>query len=154
MTHGTLISDHAEGIATVEQTSERSPHPTRFTYPRVYSTPDGTSHFEDVSVELRETNFAPPAAPVWIGGHVAASSAFFGGFEPGWGTHDLETHLCHPAPAAQFIIILQGEFSVTVMDGETRRFRPGDVFRLEDTPPSQGHISVVGDKPGLFMFVR
>lgn len=78
----------------------------------------------------------------------------FGGFEAGWGAHDLEAHLCHPAPAAQFIIILEGEFSVTAMDGETRRFRAGDVFRLEDTPPSKGHISVVGNKPGLFMFVR
>ncbi len=153
MTHGTTMSGKSEGCSAA-QTAEDVHAPTRFTYPRIYSTPDGTSHFEDVKVELQETNFAPPAAPVYIGGHVAASSAFFGGFEARWGTHDLETHLCHAAPAAQFIVILQGEFSVTAMDGETRRFLPGDVFRLEDTTPGKGHISVVGDKPGLFMFVR
>ncbi len=154
MTHVKIISDRGEDITTEGQTAERSPHPTRFTYPRLYCTPDGISHFEDVTVELHATNFAPPAAPVYVGGNVPASSAFFGGFEAGWGAHDLETHLCHPAPAAQFIIILEGEFSVTAMDGETRRFQPGDVFRLEDIPPSKGHISVVGDEPGLFMFVR
>ncbi len=154
MAHGTTVSDNAEGVTSIDETSSRSQYPTSFSYPRVFSTPDGTSHFEDVTVDLSETNFAPPASPVYIGGNVPASSAFFGGFEPAWGAHDLEAHLCHPAPAAQFIIVLQGEFSVTVMDGETRRFRPGDVFRLEDTPPGKGHISVVGDKPGVFMFVR
>ncbi len=142
---------NSSGLALVE---ERSCHPSRFTYPRVYCTPDGISHFEDVTVELRETNFAPPASPVYIGGSVGASIAFFGGFRAGWGIHDFKTHLYHPAPAAQFIVILKGEFTVTAMDGETRRFRPGDVFRLEDTPPNKGHISVVGDEPGLFMFVR
>ncbi len=154
MANGTLISDTCKDVTPAEQTAERAIHPTHFTYPRLYCTPDGTSHFEEVAVELREANFAPPAAPVYVGGYVPVSSAFFGGFDAGWGAHDLEAHLCHPAPAAQFIIILQGEFTVTAMDGETRRFRPGDVFRLEDTPPSKGHISVVGNTPGLFMFVR
>ncbi len=145
------ISTNRTGMTAVEECSRP---PALFTYSRLYCTRDGISHFEDVTVELRETNFAPPAAPVYIGGTVPASSAFFGAFEAGWGAHDFETHLYHPAPAPQFIIILQGEFSVTAMDGETRRFRPGDVFRLEDTPPNKGHISVVGDKAGVFMFVR
>lgn len=154
MAQATISRESGEGITALEQAPGRTPHPACFTYPRLYCTPDGISHFEDVTVKLRETNFAPPAPPVYIGGNVPASSAFFGGFEAAWGTHDLESHLCHPAPAAQFIVILKGEFSVTAMDGETRRFRPGEVFRLEDTPPSKGHISVVGDEPGLFMFVR
>jgi uncharacterized cupin superfamily protein len=50
--------------------------------------------------------------------------------------------------------VLEGVFSVTATDGETRRFRPGDVFRLEDTPPCKGHITVVGDTPGYLMFAR
>jgi uncharacterized protein DUF861 len=128
--------------------------PSRFTYPRLYCTPDGNSHFQDITVELPKIDFAPPADPIHIGGHVPASSAFFGGFEAGWGAGDLETGLYHPAPAAQFIVVLQGNFSVTTTDGETRRFRPGDVFRVEDILPCKGHITVVGDKPGFFLFAR
>ncbi len=138
----------------MEQTAERSHDPSRFIYARLYCTPDGNSHFESVTGELRKTNFAPPAAPLYIGDNVPASTAFFGGFDAGWGVHDRESRLYHPAPAVQFIIVLDGVFSITATDGETRRFRPGDVLRLEDTPPCKGHITVVGDKPGFFMFVR
>jgi hypothetical protein len=139
------------GKAAMQQ---RADDPSRFTYPRLYCTPDGNSHFQDVTVELPRMDFAPPAAPIHIGGKVAASSVFFGGFEAGWGVDDLETGLYHPAPAAQFIVVLHGDFSITVTDGEMRQFRPGDVFRVEDIPPCKGHITVVGAKPGFFLFAR
>lgn len=128
--------------------------PSRLTYARLYCTADRNSHFESVTVELQQTNFAPPAAPLYIGGNVAASITFFGGFEAGWGARDVDSRLYHPAPAAQFIVVLDGDFSITTTDGETRHFRPGDVLRLEDTPPCKGHITVVGDKPGYFLFAR
>jgi hypothetical protein len=106
-----------------------------------------------VTVELAKMNFAPPAPPVYIGGKLPASSPFFAGADPHWGVHDLEHRLYHPAPAAQFAIILKGVWSITTTDGETRRFRPGDVVRLEDTSPCKGHISVnVTDTPGFLLF--
>jgi hypothetical protein len=128
--------------------------PSHITYFRLYCTPDNNSHFQSVKDKLRETNFAPPAAPLYIGNNFRASTAFFGGFEAGWGAHDLESRLFHPTPAVQLLIILDGDFSITATDGETRRFRPGDVLRLEDTAPCKGHITVVGEKTGITMFVR
>ena len=107
-----------------------------------------------MTVELRKTDFAPPAPPINIGSDFAASRAFFGGFDARWGAQDLEKRLNHPTPAMQFGIVLQGSFSITTTDGETRRLRPGSVFRLEDTSPCKGHITVVGDQPGFLMFVR
>jgi hypothetical protein len=107
-----------------------------------------------MTAELRKTDFAPPAPPIHIGSDFAASRAFFGGFEAGWGARDLENRLNHPTPATQFGIVLQGVFSITTTDGETRRLPPGSVFRLEDTSPCKGHITVVGDQPGFLMFVR
>jgi len=89
-----------------------------------------------------------------IGSDFATSRAFFGGFDAGWGAKDLEKRLNHPTPATQFGIALQGSFSITTTDGETRRLPPGSVFRLEDTSPCKGHITVVGDQPGFLMFVR
>ena len=87
-------------------------------------------------------------------GAMPASRAFFGGFDTRWGAQDLENRLNHPAPATQFGIVLQGNFSITTTDGETRQLRPGNVFRLEDTSPCKGHITVVGEQPGFLMFVR
>jgi hypothetical protein len=128
--------------------------PSRFTYARVYCTPDENSHFQEVTAELSENRIAPPAAPIYVGGNLPASGVHFYGFEPGWGTHDLEVRLNHPAPAAQFLAVLHGVFSVTTTDGETRQFHTGDVFRVEDTSPCKGHITVVGDQPGFLMVVR
>jgi hypothetical protein len=83
-------------------------------------------------------SFALPAAPIFIGGDLPASSAFFGGLDAGWGAHDLEDRLNHPTPATQFGIVLQGVFSITTTDGERRRFRPGDVFSVRGCLTLQG----------------
>ena len=143
-----------KGMTAVKQAAPRSHDPSQIAYLRLYCSPDGNSHFQSVTGELHKKNFAPPAAPLYIGDNLAASSAFFGGFEAGWGAHDLETRLYHPAPATQFVIVLGGVFSITATHGETKQLQPGDVLRLEDTPPCKGHITVVGDEPGFFMFVR
>lgn len=143
-----------KSAASATQTAASSHDPSRFTYSRLFCTPDGNSHFDTVTVELPKVDFAPPASPIHIGGKAPASSAFFGGFEAHWGAQDLENHLYHPAPAAQFIVVLEGDFSIIATDGETKHFRPGDVFRVEDTPPCKGHITIVGDKPGFFLFAR
>ena len=66
----------------------------------------------------------------------------------------LKGTLNHPTPAVQLGIVLQGVFSITTTDGETRRLPPGSVFRLEDTSPCKGHITVVGDQTAFLMFVR
>ena len=141
------------GHATAAR-GDGSPDPARFTYARLYCGQDGDTHFQNVTAELGKTNFAPPAPPIYIGSDFSASRAFFGGFDATWGTQDLEKRLNHPAPAVQFGIVLQGVFSITTTDGETRRLPPGSVFRLEDTSPCKGHITVVGDQTGFLMFVR
>ena len=142
------------GVTELRQTTQPAHNPSRITYLRLYCTPDSNSHFQSMTGELRKTNFAPPAAPLYIGDNVPASTAFFGGFDAGWGAPDLASRLFHPTPAVQFFIVIAGDFLITATDGETRRFRPGDVLRLEDTAPCKGHITVVGKKPGFTMFVR
>src|SRR5262249_18271867 len=91
---------------------EDSPDPSRFTYARLYCGADGNTHFQNVTADLRKTDFAPPAPPVHIGTDFPASRAFVGGFDAKWGAHDLETRLNHPTPAIQFGIVLQGIFSI------------------------------------------
>jgi hypothetical protein len=141
-------------VALFAAAAQGEENASRFTYARLYCSPDGNTHFQDVTVDLRKTDFAPPAPPIYIGNDFAASKTFFGGFDAGWGAQDLEKRLNHPTPATQFGIVLNGVFSITTTDGETRRLRPGSVFRLEDTSPCTGHITVVGEETGFLMFVR
>jgi hypothetical protein len=127
---------------------------SKFSYVRLYCSPDHETHFAHVTAELADQNFAPPAAPIYIGGAQPSSSVFFAGFGPHWGAADLVNHLYHPAPAIQFLTVAKGQFSITATDGETRQLRPGDVVHLEDISPCKGHITVVGDTAGFMVFTR
>jgi hypothetical protein len=127
---------------------------SRLAYARLYCTADNESHFGGLEIELARQDFAPPAAPIFIGGKRPASSVFFAGFEAHWGAPDLANHLYHPTPAVQLLAVVQGQFSITTTDGETRRLGAGDVVQLEDVAPCKGHITVVGDETGFLLFAR
>ena len=140
------------GTASVRPTPQ-SQDPARFTYPRLYCTPDNESHFETVTVDLAKVDGPTPAAPVFVKAN-PASRMSLAGFDPHWGANDAQARKFHPAPSAQFVLYLQGVMSITTTDGETRHFGPGDALRVEDTVPCKGHISVVGDKTSFTMISR
>ncbi|MGD9140074.1 MAG: cupin domain-containing protein [bacterium] len=107
-----------------------------FAYVRIYTGPEGKTHFEDLEMTFELKDFAPPAPPISVSqafmtqGMTVISSP--GGWEGNW----------HPAPRRQFLIILVGELDVEVSDGEVRRFGPGSIILVEDTG-GMGHISSV-----------
>jgi len=127
--------------------------PSRLTYTRLYCSPDNESHFETAMVELGRVDAAPPAPPSFAKGN-AASRMVFAAFDARWGAEDLQSRKFHPAPAAQWVVYLEGVMSITVTDGETRHFGPGDVLRVEDTAPCKGHSSTVGDGPSFTVIAR
>jgi len=127
--------------------------PSHITYTRLYCTPDNQSHFETLRVELGRVDAAPPAPPFFAKAN-AASRMVFAAFDARWGSVDFQNRKFHPAPAAQWVVYLEGVMSITVTDGETRHFQAGDVLRVEDTAPCKGHISVVGDKPSFTVIAR
>jgi hypothetical protein len=116
-------------VSVMSSTASADDDAARFTYVRLHCTADNESHFTDVTINLAKENFAPPAAPIGIGGDQQVSRAFIAGFEAHWGASDLKTHLNHPTPALQVFTVLEGEFSITVTDGETRKLEHDD-FRL------------------------
>jgi hypothetical protein len=121
----------------------RTSNPSKFTYTRIYCTSDTETHFENVTVDLAKVGAAPPAPPMYIiTGGLPATRTNFAVFEPRWGAEDLAKSAYHPAPGAQFTAVLEGLMSITTSDRQTRRFRAGDVIRVEDTAPCKGHISV------------
>ncbi|HZL96765.1 MAG TPA: hypothetical protein VFB99_24130 [Vicinamibacterales bacterium] len=129
------------GAGRGETTSSNTEDPSAFTWARVYCTADNESHIATESVALTETDFAPPAAPLYVGGGGGVTTTFFGGFGPHWGDEDLEEGVSHPTPAVQWLTILTGSIFLKTTDGDSRVFRAGDVMHLEDTAPCKGHIS-------------
>ena len=127
--------------------------PSRLAYTRLYCSADNESHFETATVELGRVDAAPPAPPSFAKGN-AASRMVFAAFDARWGAEDLQSRKFHPAPAAQWVVYLEGVMSITVTDGETRHFGPGDVLRVEDTAPCKGHSSAVGDGPSFTVIAR
>jgi len=100
-----------------------------FRYVRLYTGPDGLSHFEDVEIDLRDVGRASDISEV-----LAASGLVF---RHNRLDYDLDWH---PAPRRQFVVNLTGEVDITASDGEVRRFGPGSVMLAEDTT-GKGHKS-------------
>lgn len=103
-------------------------------YTRVYTSADGHSHFEDVTVEgevrqspvstgVSEYSHPFPATSVVLRRVVAA--------------HPPEPHV---SPRRQLVVNLEGSLEVETSDGQARRFGPGTVVLLEDTD-GIGHIT-------------
>jgi hypothetical protein len=75
------------------------------TYIHVYSDTAGDSHFEEVEVDFRPIDVAPPAPPVNVADAMASERMMLMSFPQGW---------CgdwHPAPRRQFYIQLSGELA-------------------------------------------
>ncbi|MHB8341930.1 MAG: cupin domain-containing protein [Mycobacteriales bacterium] len=98
-------------------------------YIRIFADSEGETHFEDVLLPTGQGvmpgSTASDPTPV--------TSAIFRSVNddiPG----------SHLAPVRQFVVLLSGEAEVTVSDGETRHFKPGDVLLADDTE-GLGHIT-------------
>src|SRR5258707_12614224 len=81
---------------------EESRDPSHFTDARLYCAPDGNTHFQDMTVDLRKTDFPPPGPPIHIASDVAAARAVFGAFDARAGARDRQNSLDRPAPSTQF----------------------------------------------------
>ena len=103
---------------------------------RIYSDPDGGSHFSDDEISFTLVDFAPPAPKISVSNLIGAEGVTVISSPVGWHGD------WHPAPRRQFMFCLQGEMEVQVSDGEIRRFGPGAVLLVEDTT-GRGHISQV-----------
>src|SRR5262245_43574195 len=79
--------------------------PTELTYPQVYVTADGATHFRDVSVQLTSETTAPPAEPIAQSEALAATTIRHAAFPPHWGAYDRDHGVLHNASSARFITV-------------------------------------------------
>jgi quercetin dioxygenase-like cupin family protein len=115
-------------------------------YVRIHGDENKETHFEDMEVALAESDFAPPAPPIWTSPSGKATGTVAIGFLPGW-FGDF-----HPAPKSQWMIITSGSLEIGVSDGEKRTLSEGTIAFLEEAG-SKGHSTrTVGDVP-VIIFV-
>ncbi len=94
---------------------------------RIYATPDGVSHFEDRDVPLADAGEIGLLSAPETARHIV--------FRETPSDYDFDWH---PAPARQYIVLLDSEIEIEVGDGAARRFKGGDVLLMEDTS-GRGH---------------
>jgi hypothetical protein len=105
-------------------------------YTRIFADADGESHFEDVEVRLSGSAYAPPAPPYFVSQQTPASGVVMTMLPSGWHGD------WHPSPRLQWWFQLSGELDVRTSDGDSRRFGPGAIVRVEDTG-GRGHTTTV-----------
>jgi quercetin dioxygenase-like cupin family protein len=111
-------------------------------YFRIYSGPDGESHFEDVEVPV-----TPSAGQSQLSELIPTTGIIFR-------TSAADQYVdWHHAPRRQFIVTLSGEAEVEASDGEVRHIGPGTVMLAEDLT-GKGHITRgVGTAERLSLFL-
>ena len=93
-------------------------------YPRVFATPDGESHFEDIEVGAELVRVVEGRPAFESGAPIAAGTATMMRIGADWDGS------WHPTPQRWFLITLAGEMEITTGDGETRCFGPGGIWLL------------------------
>jgi hypothetical protein len=98
-------------------------------YTRIYSDVQGETRFEDVTVSLTDHG----VVGFLSGGYEVVELQF---------TENKKDYNWdfHPAPARQFIVLLDGEIEVETSLAGVRRFKGGDILLVEDVP-GKGHCT-------------
>ena len=108
---------------------------------RLYGGDDGESHFERVEVPFEQLANSEASTPT------GAASVQFRRSPLG---HFLDWH---HAPCRQYVFILEGQSKVTVGDGTSHTFVPGEVLLAEDLT-GRGHTTEsIGDVPRVSVFI-
>ena len=98
-----------------------------FTIHRIYSDDHGDSHFQEVQVPLHDQGMAGQLSDA-----ISAKSVIFREVAP---DYDWDYH---PAPARQYIVLLDGEIEIETSLHDKKIFVAGDILLVEDTA-GKGH---------------
>lgn len=114
--------------------------------PRIWADADGGSHFEDAEEPASLWEYVPGIPSERTQRHPArdvhVSIPAVGAVIP-W----------HPAPHRHLCVTVSGEVEIRVSDGESRRFRAGEMYLGEDLT-GQGHEAVsIGEEPWVHVVV-
>ncbi|MFC1986884.1 cupin domain-containing protein [Chloroflexota bacterium] len=110
---------------------------------RLYTGPDGESHFDDTGIPIEGDGGIMRRSQLMKATGVRFSETD-SGYKRDW----------HNASPRQLVIMLEGEGEIEVGDGTKHRFGPGNIVLIEDTT-GRGHIfRVVSNQPAKTINVR
>lgn len=101
---------------------------------RLYTGPDGVSHFVDEKLQLDAQGTEGIEAALAVRQIGDVKGAIFASLKAG------TTEDWHVAPRRQFMVCLRGLVEITAGDGQKRRIKPGEFMLLEDLT-GKGHIT-------------
>ena len=115
-------------------------------YARIYADAQGETHFDDIEAQFQQLEVVPGKPPIDITPAMAADNVVFIRSPAGLSID------YHPAPSRHLLVVIAGQWRMTVSDGETRQFGPGQAILVEDTE-GKGHLTeVTGSEDFLGLF--
>ena len=117
-------------------------------YVRLFADDDGGSRMESLCIELKATDFAPPAPAIGVSAPQTANACAFlsvpTGYVGDW----------HPSPKRQWLVFISGQMEFETSDGQRFLGRPGSVVLLEDTRGPGHRSKVPADQPAVMLAVQ
>ena len=102
---------------------------------RIYATPDGESHFDEIDIPTTKRSILPDTAPFELSPHYPASRIRFTRIPAGMSEVGR-----HTVPERILTVRLNGSVEYETSDGKVRRVPAGSFVLVEDTH-GKGHIS-------------
>ncbi len=102
---------------------------------RIYATPDGESHFDEVEIPTKKVSVHPEAIPFDVTASYPASRVRFTRIPAGMRQVDW-----HTVPDRVLTVRLDGSVEYETSDGEVRKVAAGEFVLIEDTH-GKGHLS-------------
>jgi hypothetical protein len=130
LTLGAAPTHHALAAEKSAMTSA----PNKLTYARLYTGPDGNTHFVDEELPLTMSGSPGAEGSLAVNRLGDVKGAMVASLKAG------ATEDWHVAPRRQFMFCLRGIVEVTAGDGSKRRVLPGQFVLLEDLT-GKGHIT-------------
>ena len=102
---------------------------------RIYASPDGESHFDEVEIPTLKKSIFPGSAPFELSAHYPASRIRFTRIPAG-----MRQVSWHTVPERVLTVRLDGSVEYQNSDGEMRQVAAGGFVLVEDTH-GKGHLS-------------
>ena len=109
------------------------------TYPQIYCSADGETHFRDVTVPLTLVLGNSDMIGTTINPEKTSQWAVV---PKGWRVDEFRRGVFHPyAGPKRFVSVREGTIIIRVTDGEERTFKKGDIFEALELAPCKGRLS-------------
>ena len=109
------------------------------TYPQIYCSADGETHFRDVTVPL--TLVPSNADPAFVSTVNPEQTSTWVVLPKGWSVDLFRQGVSHTyAGPKRFVSMREGTITIRATDGEERTFKKGDIFEAVDLAPCKGRL--------------